>query len=453
MKKLILLILLSINIIGFSFEYTFGLEENITNNSNYQKALFGIHHNYSFFDLNIELLALNDNKYPVSSLEDIFYKGYYFYMQNAGINLNFDTLNITFGRLQHRDIVDSPYSLFISSNNNSALILDINYEDEMFLYESRYIELNKDSKLGYPDRGANYKHYGLKLGNFRVIYQESAVYVGESFNLEYFINPTPNFFVQYVNISDNKPWKHGENANSIMGFLFDYNTNNLYTYFQILVDDFNMNRFMYPDSFQNPDKLAWSFGIKAKTKLGNLGLYNAGATKYTFEPYGNSGVNTQYGYTYYPNVSFNNIEIPIQDNYIGYINGENNLSFMIQYNNIIRDINIESYLEYSLSGSKSPANPWHELLNWNENGNTGTKFLDDVVLENRYSIGLNLSYNIFGLKLISGLNLNYILNKLELVEPNNITDVNNIKYYVPKEGNNTFNYTISIGFEYTGVIK
>ena len=446
MKKLNLIlsmILMTLNI--FAVNFSIGINENINSKQNYQKAIFKIIHENNGFNFLAELEAQNDGKYDVSGLEKAFYAGYYFYMKNGGVELDFDNYKILFGKLQHYDIVDSPYSLFISSKGLSSVVLDFNYEDAKFFYETRYIELNRESNLEYPDRGANFKTYGLKFGNFRFAYEESAVYVNTSFDIEYFVNVIPNFFVQYVNISSGKPWYHGYNANSIMGFMLDYMDENKYIYGQILVDDINANRILDPDNYQNPDKIAWSFGGNIKTGYGRFGLYNAGATKYTFQPSGN-GTNKYYGYTYYPDVNIGEKIIPNEENYIGYYNGENNLAFIGTYSNKIKGVNINNSLEYVISGSKSPANPWGEYASWTEGGQ-GTHFLDDDILERRYDFNLDIDYEIFGLKIYNGLNLRYTKNKLELVDTAE-TDNYDMKLFKPSN-NNEFYYNIKLGVEYS----
>ncbi|GAB6188585.1 hypothetical protein JCM30566_03240 [Marinitoga arctica] len=443
-KLILLFLIISLNIFGIDFSIRF--DENINNVKTYQGFTFKINHNYEGFNFLGELNAYNDGKYKPSHGET-YYNGFYFYMKNGGISIDFDNYKLKFGRLQHYDIVDSPYSLYISSKGLSSIIMDFNYEDEVFFYETRYIELNRQSQLDYPDRGANFKTYGLKFGNFRFAYEESAVYVNTAFDIEYFLNLIPNFFVQYVNISSGKPWYHGYNANSIMGFMLDYKDKNQYYYGQILVDDLNTNRILAPDAYQNPDKIAWSFGGNIKTKYGNVGLYSAGATKYTFQPSGD-GINRYYGYTYYPAVSYQyDGEKPIlpEENYIGYYNGENNLAFMLTYINNLKNININSSIEYAISGSKSPANPWGEYATWTEGGQ-GTHFLDDEILENKYDFKVNIDYTVFGLKIYNGINLRYTKNKLKLVDTEE-SDNYDMKLFKPSN-KDEFYYNLNIGVEY-----
>ncbi|KLO23536.1 hypothetical protein X275_02260 [Marinitoga sp. 1197] len=445
MKKSILIILISaISLITYGFNFSLRMDNNMNNIKSFQGFTFKVTHDFKGFNFLGELNAYNDDKYNLSGLENAFYEGYYFYMKNGGVSIDFDNYKLRFGRLQHYDIVDSPYSLYISSKGLSSVIIDFNYEDESFFYETRYIELNRQSQLGYKDRGANFKTYGLKIGNFRFAYEESAVYVNTAFDIEYFLNVIPNFFVQYVNISSGKPWYHGYNANSIMGFMLDYKNETLYYYGQILVDDINANRILDPEAYQNPDKIAWSFGGKIKTKYGAFGLYSAGATKYTFQPSGN-GTNKYYGYTYYPDVDINGKTIPNEENYIGYYNGENNIAFMAIYENKIQNININGSFEYVISGSKSPANPWGEYTTWTEGGQ-GTKFLDDKILEHKYDFSLKVDYPFYGLKIFNGMNLRYTKNKLELVDTSE-SDNYDMKIFKPSN-KDEFYYNFNIGVEY-----
>ena len=299
--------------------------------------------------------------------------------------------------------------------------MSLKYENESLFYETRWIGLNHDSKVKlsydtdntYPERGANYKTYGIKFGNYRFAYQEAAVYYDEYFNFEYFSNPIPNFFIQYTTISSGKPWTHGNNANAIMGFMLDYRDENKYLYTQILVDDFNMNRFLNPDGTQNPDKLAWSIGADFYTEYGRFGLHHGGATKYTFSA---GGLTDSYSYTYYPDVVYNYDgykAISAKDNYIGYIHGENNLSFMIDYyNQFAKDLEYSASVEYSITGSQSPIDPWHENSTYEE----GTHLLDgDEYLEHSLIFKNNIDMKFKHFDLGFGFSIGQIKNKLALV--------------------------------------
>ena len=75
--------------------------------------------------------------------------------------------------------------------------------------------------------------------------------------------------------------------------------------------------------------------------------------------------------------------IEFEDNYIGYYNGENNISFLADYDGEIAGIGLYSSLELSISGDKSPANPWTQYVWWTDLPVYGTQILDSPVLEKK----------------------------------------------------------------------
>lgn len=421
MRGFLVAILLVVALGGFGLDADFSAMETVATDPHpiqYQQFTASLTHDLEPFHFAASLLATNDGKYKTSFSES-FWGGYYFMLMDGGLSLDLAPFHLRVGRLAHGDFVSSPYSLFISSNPNRTVLVELSYDDERFFYLDRWLQLNYGSSLNYPDRGANYKAYGMRFGNLRFGFQDSVVYTGRSFDPEYYLNPTPGFFLQYVNSLAGNPWQHGSNDNSILGFFLDYTAANVwYAYAQVLIDDINANRIINPTSYQNPDKVAWSLGGRLQTDFGTFGVFHAGATKYTFEPFGASGSNTQYGYTYYPDTTYPSIDggkgsILNEDNYIGYLNGENNLSFKAEYSHVLQGFALEAGLEFALSGSKSPANPWHELWAWDEGGQ-GTKFLDDPVLEKKLTFGVsvkkplgNWTFSLDGL-------LGYAWNALEL---------------------------------------
>jgi len=453
MKKFLLPIFLLIGIITISMSFEIGLNPTFSLDKNWNEVNFKINHFSDNFDFIADLSALNDGKYKPSQSED-YYFGYYFLMNEGGINLHFEDIDFSFGNLKHSDLIDSPYSVFISSANNSSNIMDLKYENDKIFYETRWIGLNHNSNVvlsyatdtTYPERGANFKTYGFKFGNFRFAYEESAVYYDEYFSMDYFANPIPNFFIQYTTMSSGKPWSHGNNANAIMGFMLDYKDNEKYIYSQILVDDINMNRFLKPDGTQNPDKLAWTFGSDFYTEYGKFGFNHGGATKYTFSPV---SLSTPYGYTYYPDVVYDYDgykPISAKDNYIGYIHGENNLSFMMDYyNQFAEDLDYSASVEYSITGSQSPIDPWHEDSNYEQ----GTHLLDgDEYLEHSliFKNNINMSFRHFDLGF--GFSIGQIKNKLDLFL---ITDTNRYMFKPnPDLDENifSFNFKITTNFSF-----
>lgn len=361
-----------------------------------------VDYNTGLFRMYFDMSLINDDKYEP---EEPYMFGHYFDLKQGFIEFNYRPISLLAGRALHRDEVDSPYSMFISSWDNSATILSLNYEDSFFFYESRWIGLNQNSKWYrtpepiYPweyeqspdifddgkvdpittdgdethvymrplDRGANYKVYGVKLGDWRVGFQESVVYINQTFYPEYFLSPLPMYFTQLVNSTTGKPWTQIADENSHMGFFVDVTRPHYYAYLQFIMGDINLNRLYPEEELGHPNKWGWSIGGTRDFSFGRLGFYHAGALKYTFAATSARPSNyslKRYEYTYYPAVEYlfegGSRALDYRDNYIGYLYGENNLAFMLTYDGIVNEYDLSASAEFVLSGSKSPANPWHE---------------------------------------------------------------------------------------------
>jgi hypothetical protein len=445
----------------FAFEVSIEVEETVDINApviQYQYGAIDVSYTLDYIDFFWKLSVCNDNKYQPTFGDDLFF-GYYFFLENGGFTLKYNSFNLTVGRTALSDVVDTPYSLFISSKIIPALLADISFDDGTFFYTSRWTELNRNSALDFPDRGWQYNTYGIYLGDFRIGFQDSQVYTGRSFDPEYFLNPLPSFFRQYSRVSPGRPWQILGNENSIMGFFVEYTLESIYTYGQILIDDLNANAIFNPDSFQNPNKIAWSLGGSYDFNFGKIGFYHAGATKYTFQSSGGSSTDKKYGYSFYPAATYtaNGIILPIkpEDNYLGYYNGENNVSFLGDYEGTMEGIDIYGSLEFSISADKSPANPWHEYLDWTEDDPAGTHLLDSELLEKKlvFTVGVSRLLTELGLKnlkLSATLELGYIWNVLKLVDiPSALqSPVNDIQYWSPSSENQAV-FSLSIGAIYT----
>lgn len=387
--KIIILFFL-ICILTYSAKTDLILELNYDNEYKFYDKINPIfQHKTDIFDLYIDVEFYNNDKYSFN--EDKFYAGHYFIMKNGYTDIRLNkNLNFKLGRMEQKDEIESPYTLFFSSENHSALSYELKYEDERFFYKSRWIALNselsefKDENDEVIERGANYKAFGFKFGKYRFVYQDIVVYKDRYFDMDYFANPIPAYFSQEGTHSMNSPWNQNTNENSIMGFLLDRKGDENYCSIQVLIDDFNANRIFDKGGKQNPDKIAFSLSYESEKEYGYLKLHLAGATKYTFEPMGSKNTNQRYGYTYYPDTVYNgNKEISYIDNYIGYKYGENTLSMMTE----LKKDKINYFVELIFSGDKSPVNPWHEYEEWEEGG-SGFKYLDGK-LEKTVKIGLD----------------------------------------------------------------
>jgi len=462
----------------FSFELFIDAEQNISTEEQSQQFNTALTHNFNNTLFIADLSYYTDSKYSPAMGGD-FYSGYFF-MEQGGFIWEGDNLGLSIGRLNPVPLIESPYSLFISSNENAAVTGNFYIESDHFFFQSQWLQLNQDSMIatdefkdGFPDRGANIRYYGLQFGDLRLGLNDSSVYFGRSFDLEYFINPIPSILMQYINNSEGNPWQHNDNENALIGFFIDYTQPEYYTYAQLILDDLNIHM-LFDDSYTNPTKLGWSLGGTYDFPFGTIGFYQAGATKYLFEPTRNSD---PYGFTYYPDTIYTLIDgtqmaITPEDNYIGYKYGENNLAFQITYipNSKIfklKDFNFQGELEFVLSGSKSPVNPWHQYTEYQQGG-LYTKMFDEPILEKKLSLTVYVQKKLSdSFLLYSNIELGYIWNRLELtsVASEFITyyenedsdydstlkyDTEYLQYYSPSSNSEPIvNFTLGVQYSYS----
>jgi hypothetical protein len=399
------------------------------------------------FNLVADLSMSNDQKYAPNRalLPRGDFLGFYFFMNEGGLSWSRGPFSLRGGRFRVYDIVDSPYSLFVNSLGHSATTLELEFETSRFIYQTRWIEATARNSVsspawneyyrrktagdfleapepnppsdtsdiqdfGFPDRGVNYKIYGLKVQDWRIGFLDAAVYTGRSFDLEYFLNPIPQYFIQYVKGTPGRPWATASNENNLIGLFWDIDKPMWSAYAQALMDDFSLGflRFIYDGFSPNPWKAAWALGGRIQTPYGRFGLHHGGALKYTFEPIGtddsgrykNDSAATAYGYTYYPETRYfddesggSPVSILIQDNMIGYKYGENNIAFQVDYQNSFYKFLVNAELELALFGNNSPANPWHDYDSRSNlyNDKEGSSLLDDGNFEKLLEVRVNVS--------------------------------------------------------------
>jgi hypothetical protein len=383
----------------------------------YDNLHSALRYDYGFAHVVADMSLLNDQKYTPY---EPYTLGRYFFVNAGGMVLDFGVLQVSGGRLPHRDLVDSPYSLFISSRRHPDILADITFRGGPFTYETRWLRLNTRSLTGYPERGANYKVFAIRLGDWRFGLQDSAVYVDRVFDEEYFFSPIPSIITQMVANGSGKPWGKDANDNSILGLFVERQRPESYLYAQWLVDDISLD-FLIPNSLRDefgerkiPQKMAWSVGGSYRFPFGRLGFYHAGATKFTFEAL---ELDNPYSYTYYPAVEYELADhtpmvLAEEDNYLGYLHGENNLAFLVDFARRLGPVDFAASLEYVVSGSKSPANPWHEATTAGDN----TLLLDDPVLEHKVTATASASWPWRGWTFYTRLLLGAAFNRLALVE-------------------------------------
>lgn len=385
-------------------------------NSIYDRLRGNLDYRSPYFDLLIDWGWENDGRYIP---EEKYLGGRYFAMHDTRVRFHRPDglFSVSAGRGPNRDAVQSPYSVFANSNDIPAMQLDFTFDSGRFFYTTRWIELCRNSRFsyiqdsddysndnifvsdmfgtewsegyngGWLDKGANFKTFGVRMGPWRFGFQDVVIYIGRNFDPEYFLNPMPQYFVQLINSAAGRPWSQADNAKSFMGFFADYSGRDSYGAAQLLIDDLNASALPGVNTSDAiKTKIAWSVGGWKDFDFGRMGFYHGGATKYTFEAtytahhFENYKDNPgfiavpysifPYEATYYPATEYASGEggtMPIDytENYFGYKYGENNLAFLVDYQNRFfagsaAEFGFYGSAEYVLNGAKSPANPWHE---------------------------------------------------------------------------------------------
>ena len=495
-------------------DFTLGLE------TGYEKSfwmLLKMRGDYSAGPLKVtgDIDFRNDKKYSPAAamLPSGDLGGFYFYLNEGGLAYDRKPLQILLGRYRNYDEVDSPYSLFINSKGLPANTMKFRWESNYFFYQTQWIGLNWNSAAsspawneyerrkrgltgpddwyipvdpnygpaaegvpyGFPDRGVNFKAYGIKINDWRLGFLDAASYSGRPFDLEYLLNPIPMYFTQYFRATGGRPWATETNDNCLMGLFWDIKKNNWDAYTQVLVDDFSLGflRFLYSGFSRNPWKAAWALGGRIHTPIGSFGLHHGGALKYTFEPIGTDGhgrykndaAATAYGYAFYPETRYydgnNLVSIMIEDMMVGYKYGENNLAFQLDYQNTFYGFLFTSELELVLAGNNSPANPWQHYdsrSSMYDDGRYGSQLFGDGQIEKRLEWRFNVSRRIGQLEGYASIALGGRFNKLVLSPPDDDTHAGESSYpgrtvdndiWIWKASNNhEFIFRISIGARY-----
>jgi hypothetical protein len=424
----------------------------------YADGAFLFSHSAGPFSMSWELDVDNKGTYPAPFLAN-FFGAFSFDIQKAGFTYQTGPFNFFLGKLPLQDDIESPYSLFLSGTSPSVMTGGFRYESGRFSFSDRWVGLDLNTQSGlyntpsttgiYADRGVVLKTYSYRIGYLRLGFQDATVFNTSYFDIDVFANPVPSFFVQYVLSAAGRPNSRSGNQNSVMGFFADYRGEGWSAYAQLLVDDFNMNRFIsliMPVEYQNPDKIAWSLGGKVKLRLGTLGIYTAGSTKYTFE----SVREEYYSYTLHPaSAILSNgvtVAIPLEDQMLGYVYGENNVAFMAVWSAPVAGMDLQTGLEFVVSGSKSPANPWHNGENW---ASLGTQLLNDPVLEYKTLLNVRLSRRFGHFTAFAQATVGYIANRLNPKYPGDsgfaVIDNNYEPVFYPTAGDSSLVAEISLG--------
>lgn len=389
----------------------------------------------------------NQGKFDVEGHDTQVVFGHNFLIYEGIIGLVFDQFLITAGWGPLNDIIDSPYSLLFSSRKNPAINVDFVYDSDAFFFVTRWVVLNYQSALDFQDRGMNARSLGFKVydrwdGVWRVGYQDAAVYVDRYFDPIYAFVPLPYAMTQlFVSVSGN-PIETKPDPNVFFGIFIDYVRGPHYSYLQLLLDDATIAGIAQTFTA----KIAWSLGYRIDTDVGKFGFYHAGATKSTYQA---TRTENPYPYIRYPTNTYNTTSgtkaIPYSDNYIGYLYGDNVISFRAEYEDTFGILDVTGGIEYVISGDKSLLNPWHGATSIDGMG--GTQLLDRNRLEHTVMIDAGVTVRVFeDINLLFEGSVGYVFNELALTNPP-ASDTSDEQFFTPSI-NSTFLYSAFVGVQY-----
>jgi hypothetical protein len=463
----------------------------------------------SLFQMFVDGSLRKDGKY---SEQEPYLGGRYMYLNDAFIRVNFDRFSLKAGRGPHHDVVDSPYSIFISSADIPVMHTEIDYRGDFFFFKTRWVNMSYkseqiyygtedlesidttywpdgeavDENILWLDKGMNFKVYGFDFGDWRFGFEDVVVYVNRPFDVEYFLNPLPQYFLQLLTTEPGVPWVQQANTGSMMGFFADVDRGEWGGNAQILVDDLNLDILWWVPDRTFKSRVAWSMGGWKLFDFGKMGFHHGGATKYTFSSTRTIESQTSWGqpgyvdvpysilpydYSYYPVTQYemkggDQMPVYYEDNYAGYKYGENNLAFMVDYENTLftgrpQEFKLYSYFEYVMNGSKSPANPWHE---YDSPRNPDIETSDWVLftgapIEHILRVNANARKRIGDFTLMLEMMAGYVFNGAKLVDvPPNYVDYPVVewdepKIYVPQNGNHYPVFQLSLGANYSWQIQ
>ena len=407
-----------------------------------------------------ELLANNAGEYnPTES-----WMGDYVFLLSEGksaIRLGDHTLEG--GYLKHAPFIDGGYDLFLNSRVHSSVGLAYEYDGPSFYYQTRWLQVNERSEQTYSygpaevfgeywrDRGANMRIIGIRAGSLFFGLREAALYMDRSFDAHHLLSPLPTIFTNTLMTQGGNPWTQRTNDNSLSGLFLTYDGPEYLFSGQLLLDDINLN-FLFPDDSpyirENLNKIAWSLGGSMDFPFGTLGLYHAGATKYTFGATYASSTNPNtipYEYAWYQDSVVGSLVIPPEENWIGYIHGENSLAFRGTYDTVLpRDIVIRTSLEWVLTGNQSPNNPWHQYRDWNEIDRS-IELLGDGTIEHAIILDCRAAREFPRFSVSVDGRIEGIVNRQQLTYLDGMS-ADEPGIFVPMEGENGIDWSLTVTF-------
>ncbi|AEH50527.1 hypothetical protein [Pseudothermotoga thermarum] len=325
----------------------------------------------------------------------------YWYFDEGFFSYSNEFLELEVGVKQHPVGPGEIYKLFVEEKGYSYPSIKSVGKIGRFRVETLWggIRLDDGAK---PAKAFNYRALVFSpIDGLEIAYEDSVLYLGRYFDPYYYFVPIPIPGIQEF-FHLNAPWYSYLNDNSMIGGWIKYSTENWKTYFELLIDDINMNRFLAPESYQNPDKIAFLVGFSGKSGPFRLTYEVAGATAYTFQ---RTVSNRPYEYVFFEGSNY-----PLEKNMIGYRHGENNIVCAIRFEYDEKPWSFKVELENVIHGTRTPDKPWH-----GGSMPSGTKWLIGEI-DSKFSLKARIAYTLEQLsnrleKLVVGIRFGYINGK------------------------------------------
>ncbi|MEN3009308.1 hypothetical protein [Pseudothermotoga sp.] len=281
-------------------------------------------------------------------------KGHYWYWDEGYFEYRSKILEVDLGVKQNKVGPGQFYNLFVSDNGFSYPTARMKVKGRSWMVETLWGGLRPFETENKPVKAFIYRRLAISpSSNFEIGYQESVLFLNRYFDPYYYFVPIPIPGIQeFWHLS--APWGYSSNElddNSMIGIYAKFSDFSWSTYAELLIDDINLNRFLSPQSYQNPDKIAFLLGFSGKFGPTKLTVEVAGATAFTFQR-----THPERPYEY---VMFEGEDYPIEKNMIGYKHGENNLACTMVLDYYLSDWTFSFGWESVLFGTRTPSLPWH----------------------------------------------------------------------------------------------
>ncbi|WP_448524027.1 hypothetical protein [Pseudothermotoga sp.] len=296
-----------------------------------------------------------------------FLKGHYWYWDEGYFKYRGQSIEVDVGAKQNKVGPGEFYNLFLSEKQFSypTVRVLLTGQTRRIFVETLWAGLRSFSTEEKPTKGLVYRRLSfLPLGGLEIGYQESVLFLNRYFDPYYYFVPIPIPAVQeFWHLS--APWGVSSTQlddNSMIGGYVVLHDDLWRAYAEVLIDDINMNRFLSPESYQNPDKIAFLIGFSGRRDPVRFTIEVAGATAYTFE---RTRADTPYEYVFFEGTNY-----PIEKNMIGYKYGENNIACTIDFEYRFANWTFGLGWESVIFGTRTPSLPWH-----GQSMPSGTKWL------------------------------------------------------------------------------